>query len=95
MTPKFLPILPLLVFAFAPSAKTEAEIKQTIVQESIKAYPGTCPCPESLDRNDVTCGKRSVYTRLRGFEPRCYPSDVTAEMVRSWKTEHSVRKGTK
>ena len=65
--------------------KTDAEIKQILVKESIALYPGNCPCPNSVDRAGSLCGKRSAYSRLVGAEPLCYPSDISDEMVEEYK----------
>src|ERR1700683_2887196 len=62
-------------------AKTDDEIKQELIRESIAAYPGTCPCPYNVDRAGHKCGRRSAYSRPGGYSPLCYPKDVTKEMV--------------
>lgn len=44
----------------AKAAKMDAEIKQDIINQSIAAYAGSCPCPdgvESLLAGDVDTGK--------------------------------------
>lgn len=45
--------------AFQP----DAQIRQRLIQESIAAYPGPCPCPYSRARNGSQCGRRSAYSR--------------------------------
>ena len=32
------------------AAKTNAEIKQEIIKQSLASYKGSCPCPYSVDR---------------------------------------------
>ena len=65
----------------AKPAKTDLEIKQAIIQESIANYHGNCPCPYNLDRAGRRCGKRSAYSRPGGASPLCYADDVTQKMV--------------
>src|SRR2546430_6548311 len=62
------------------SAKTDDEIRQAIIQESIARYRGSCPCPYSRDRPGREC-RRSAYSKPGGAWPLCYPKDVTQEMV--------------
>lgn len=68
---------------------SDAQIKQLLIDESIAAYDGSCPCPYSRARNGSRCGKRSAYNREGGAAPLCYVSDVTAEMVQTYRDEHS------
>ena len=86
MKPKML--LAALVFAIgaawaqaANAPKTDAEIKQAIINESIAKYSGSCPCPYNTDRAGRKCGRRSAYSRPGGASPLCYPNDVTQKMV--------------
>lgn len=81
----------LLIFLFfvsvVPSAYAldDTQIKKQIIQESIANYPGNCPCPYNTDRAGRSCGRRSAYTKPGGYAPICYPSDVTAEMIKEYK----------
>lgn len=67
---------------------SDAQITKLLIDESIAAYDGNCPCPYSRARNGSRCGKRSAYSREGGAAPLCYPSDVTAEMVQAYRDEH-------
>lgn len=62
-------------------AKTDAEIRQEIINESIASYRGSCPCPYNTDRAGRRCGARSAYSRPGGASPICYAKDVTEKMV--------------
>ena len=64
--------------------KTDTEIKQILIKESIARYPANCPCPYSVDRAGRRCGKRSAYSRPGGASPLCYPSDVSDDMVKGY-----------
>lgn len=77
--------LALLTPALPASAETDAQIKQTLIRESIASYPGNCPCPYNSASNGSSCGKRSAWSRAGGYAPLCYPSDVTPEMVRQYR----------
>ena len=68
---------------------TDAQIKKSIIKESIAEYPGNCPCPYNLARNGSRCGKRSAYSRPGGYAPVCYDSDVTQEMIQEWRERYS------
>lgn len=61
--------------------KTDAEIRQEIIKESIASYRGNCPCPHNVDRAGRRCGARSAYSRPGGASPICYDKDVTQKMV--------------
>ena len=63
--------------------KTDAEIKQILIKESIAQYPGSCPCPYSVDRAGRRCGKRSAYSRPGGASPLCFASDISDDMVKA------------
>jgi hypothetical protein len=74
-----------------PKRPTDAQIKQRLIDESVAAYmgaKGNCPCPYNLARNGSVCGKRSAWNRPGGEEPLCFPSDVSAEMVREYRLQH-------
>jgi hypothetical protein len=62
-------------------SKTDAEVKQEIIKQSIASYKGSCPCPYSVDRAGRMCGVRSAYSRPGGASPICYEKDVTQKMV--------------
>jgi len=67
---------------------SDAEIKQILIEASIAAYSGSCPCPYSAARNGSHCGRRSAYSRAGGAEPLCYPKDVSAQMVEEYRAAH-------
>ena len=84
--------LVILAFAVATAVgqakkaeKTDAEIKQEIIKQSIASYKGSCPCPYSVDRAGRMCGRRSAYSRPGGASPVCYEKDVTEKMVEDYR----------
>lgn len=64
---------------------SDAQIKQLLIDESIAAYSGNCPCPYNTMSNGRKCGRRSAYSREGGEAPLCYAKDVTAEMMRAYR----------
>lgn len=73
----------------ANAAQSKDEIKQQIIDASIEAYPGNCPCPYNSMRNGRQCGGRSAWSREGGYSPVCYKKEVTDEMIKEWKAGHS------
>ena len=67
----------------AASAQSDSQIRQRIINQSIAAYPGSCPCPYSRARNGSRCGARSAYSRPGGRAPICYASDISAAEVQA------------
>jgi hypothetical protein len=61
---------------------TDAEVRDYLVRQSIRAYSGNCPCPYNVDRAGRRCGGRSAYSRPGGAAPLCYASDVSDAAVR-------------
>jgi hypothetical protein len=69
--------------AFA--VQSDAQIRQSIIRDSIAAYPGPCACPYSVMRNGRACGGRSAYSRPGGYAPICYPRDVTQAQIADYR----------
>ncbi len=57
------------------------------IRESILSYPGNCPCPYKSAKNSSKCGKRSAYSKPRGYSPICYKSDVSKKMIKNYKNK--------
>jgi uncharacterized membrane protein len=76
----------------APTASAKGlsddAVKQAIIQQSLQAYPGHCPCPYNTDSAGHSCGRRSAYSKPGGYAPLCYPADVTPEMIRRYREQH-------
>lgn len=67
---------------------TDAQIKRTLIAQSIASYPGNCPCPYNFARNGSRCGLRSAYSRPGGFSPICFEGDVSAAMIEQYRQVH-------
>jgi hypothetical protein len=79
-------LLCLLRSVFGQSvAKTDAEIRQELIRQSMASYRGNCPCPYNTDRAGRRCGARSAYSRPGGASPLCYEKDVTQKMVADYR----------
>lgn len=73
---------------------TAAAIAAIIVQASRDQYHASgrpCACPDGSARNGSACGGRSAYSRPGGAAPLCYPSDVTAAMIESYRQRQASR----
>src|SRR4051812_20742610 len=68
---------------------SDGQIRQILIDASIAAYSGNCPCPYSTARNGSRCGKRSAWSRAGGEEPLCYAKDVSAAMVQEYRDAHA------
>jgi hypothetical protein len=74
--------------ALAEGALADGEVRQAIIRESIRAYRGICPCPESSDSNGRPCGARSGYSKPRGQTVMCHAYDVSDEQVKEYRRKH-------
>lgn len=80
--------LALISIIATASPLSENQIKDRIINKSISSYlssVGVCPCPYSKDRIGRLCEKRSAWSRPGGNTPICYISDVTKDMVQSYR----------
>ncbi len=57
------------------------QVVQAIIDASIRAYPGNCPCPYNRMRNGRSCGGNSAFSKPGGRSPICYPEQVTSKMI--------------
>lgn len=64
---------------------SDADIRSILIARSRRGYSGSCPCPDNYDRGGRRCGGRSAYSRPGGASPLCYPSDVSAAAVQSYR----------
>jgi len=67
---------------------TAAAIAAILIQASRDQYHATgrpCACPDDTMRNGRACGGRSAYSRPGGAVPLCYPRDVTAAMIETYR----------
>jgi hypothetical protein len=93
---RFALVAALLVLVHAPLAAgsskrlSDAEIRQRMIAESIEGYPGACACPYQRASNGSQCGRRSAYSRGGGYEPLCYPSDISDDMVKSYRAQMAL-----
>ena len=72
---------------FADAALSDEEVRQAIVRESIRAYRGVCPCPESSDSNGTPCGARSGYSKRGGQTVLCH-AYVSDAQVKEYLRKH-------
>jgi len=70
---------------------TEGQIKELLIDQSIEAYPGNCPCPYHKDSIGRKCGARSAWSRPGGYSPLCCTSDITEEMIEEYREKNGCR----
>lgn len=73
---------------------TDAEIRQYLINQSIAAYSGSCPCPYNVDRAGRRCGGRSAHSRPGGRAPLCFAADISDERVKEVRSQHAPRDGS-
>lgn len=74
----------------ARSNLSDDQVRQQMIDESIRSYSGSCPCPYNSARNGTQCGRRSAYSRPGGASPLCYPRDITDDMLRAYKRQRGL-----
>jgi hypothetical protein len=84
--------LALSVGAVGAGMATDAQIRGAIIQESLRSYPGNCPCPYNSDRAGRRCGKRSAWSRAGGYSPVCFANEVSDDQVRAYRTKHGLER---
>lgn len=67
-----------------PTSREIREARKAIIRQSIRSYPGSCPCPYNRDRAGRKCGGRSAWSRPGGYSPSCYASDVTDARLKTY-----------
>lgn len=72
-------------FAQASDELSDTEIKKVLIKNSVGAYSGNCPCPYNSAKNGSRCGKRSAYSKPGGYEPLCYPDDISTKMIEKYR----------
>ena len=68
---------------------TDDEVRQQMIDESIRSYSGNCPCPYHRASNGSQCGRRSAYSKPGGAEPLCYKTDISDDMVEAYRKKHA------
>jgi hypothetical protein len=87
-------ILAAILIVAPASAQSNADERdrQRMIQQSISAYDGPCPCPYNVMRNGRSCGGNSAYTKPGRASPLCYSRDISDAMLRTWR-ERNRRDG--
>lgn len=90
----------LLVAILAPSEGhtrdaqplTDQQIRQLLIDKSIREYPGNCPCPYNSARNGSRCGGRSAWSKKGGYAPLCFDADISDAMVKQFRSSQRTTK---
>ena len=64
---------------------TDEQVRDLLVAQSLRSYPGNCPCPYNVDRAGRLCGKRSAWSKPGGASPLCYATEVSSEQIRAFR----------
>ena len=72
------------LFPVFGSEKDRDKIIQEIIYNSISSYDGKCACPYQRTSSGSRCGKRSAYSKPGGYEPLCFPEDITEDIVNTF-----------
>ncbi len=81
-------LLIMLLIPLPALAQSDDQIRQKIIDQSIRNYSGNCPCPYNRMRNGRKCGKVSAYSKPGGASPKCYPSDVSDKDVEDYRARN-------
>ena len=76
--------------AIADDKISDDEIKTVLIQQSIQAFGGECPCPYSKSPKGVQCGLNSAYAKIDRFATLCYPSNVTQKMIKEYRDKNGL-----
>ncbi len=60
-------------------ADSADDMRREIIDASIAAYHGNCPCPYHRASNGSRCGGRSAWSRAGGDDPYCFDRDIADE----------------
>ena len=77
-------------FAIADDKISDDEIKTVLIQQSIQAFGGECPCPYSKSSKGGQCGLNSAYSKIDRFATLCYPSNVTQKMIKEYRDKNGL-----
>jgi len=77
-------------FQASAQAPTDDAIRRLLIEQSVAAYGGNCPCPYNTMRNGRSCGGRSAWSRPGGASPLCYPEDVFLEDIAAYRARHGI-----
>jgi hypothetical protein len=78
------------IVAGSSKRSSDADVRKRMIAESIEGYPGPCACPYQRASNGSQCGRRSAYNRGGGYEPLCFPSDISDEMVKGYRAQNGL-----
>ncbi len=60
------------------------QLHEQIILESIRSYPGICPCPYSKNLYGAPCEAQSPYYTLSDYKLLCYREDIGLEDMMSY-----------
>jgi hypothetical protein len=75
------------------SKLSDVAVIAMIVAASIAIYKSTgkpCACPSDVARNGSSCGGRSAWSKPGGAKPMCFPTDITADMIKAYRATIAI-----
>jgi hypothetical protein len=72
---------------------TDVAVVVAVIAASRAAYLNMgkpCACPDNVAANGSRCGLRSAHSKPGGFKPLCYPTDITAGIIASWRATGTI-----
>jgi hypothetical protein len=76
--------------AIADDKISDDEIKTVLIQQSIQAFSGECPCPYIKSPKGGKCGLNSAYSKIDRFTILCYSSNVTQKMIKEYRDKNGL-----
>ncbi|MBT8601158.1 hypothetical protein G6675_09390 [Polynucleobacter paneuropaeus] len=77
-------------WSMADDRISDKEIKKTLIQQSIRDYGKSCPCPYSKSPKGGQCGLNSAYSKTGRLAILCYPSNVTKTMIKEYRDKNGL-----
>lgn len=75
------------------SKLTDIAIMALIIAATVATYKSTgkpCACPADKASNGSSCGGRSAWSRPGGAKPKCFPTDISADMIKAYRATKAI-----
>lgn len=64
------------------------DVETIIMDNSINAYHGPCPCPYSQNSDGYQCGIEAAYYKPGGYRIYCFPEDIRGQLDIFYRKTH-------
>jgi hypothetical protein len=75
------------------SKLTDLAIAALIIAATVAVYKSTgkpCACPADKASNGSSCGGRSAWSKPGGAKPMCFPTDISADMIKVYRATKAI-----